>query len=79
MMKKLIRTSLGYAIALICLAAYSGVSYATRSDAPTSQVAPDVKVKVEKALKALGAEITRKEPVDAKSAFALLTAHLGKN
>lgn len=78
-MKNLRRKSLGYAILLICLAAYSGISYAARSDAPKGQIAPDVKVKVEKALKALGAEITRKEPVDAKFAFALLTTHLGKN
>jgi sigma-B regulation protein RsbU (phosphoserine phosphatase) len=78
-MKNFIRKSVGYAILLICLTAYSAVSYAAGANAPKNQIAPDIKGKVEKVLKALGTEITRKEPVDAKSAFALLTAHLSKN
>ena len=78
-MKNLRRRSLEWAIVLICLAACSGVSHAARPNAAKSEVAPATKSRVEDALRVLGKEITRKVPVDTKSAFALLTRHLGEH
>lgn len=79
-MQNPIHKSLGYLIMLICLVGYAGVSSAARSaDAPKREIAPDVKVKVEKALKALDVEITRKVLADDQSAFTLLKAHLDNN
>ncbi len=78
-MKNLGSRSLGCAILLICLAVLSGVSYAANPNPPKGKVAPEDKRKVEKALGALGAEITRKVPADVESAFPLLRAHLGAN
>ncbi len=67
------------AIVLVCLAVLSGMSYAANPNPPKGKIAPEDKRKTEKALKALGAEITRKVPADAESAFPLLKAHLGAN
>ncbi|MCX5871056.1 MAG: cache domain-containing protein [Deltaproteobacteria bacterium] len=79
MMKNLRRRSLACAIVLICLAACASVSHAARPNAPKSEVAPTIKSQVEDALRVLGKEITRRVPVDNKSAFELLRLYLGQN
>ncbi len=78
-MKNLESRLLACATVLICLAVLSGAVYAANPNPPKGKVAPEDKRKVEKTLGALGAEITRKVPANAESAFALLKAHLGAN
>lgn len=78
-MKNLRRISLACATVLICLAACSSVSYAAKPNAPKTEVALSIKSKVEDALRLLGKEITRRVPMDNKSAFALLRSYLDQN
>ncbi len=81
MMKNLRKVSIACTIVLICLAVCSGVSHAAGPNAskPKTEVAPAIKAQVEDALRVLGKEITRKVPMDNKSAFALLRSYLTKN